>query len=71
MSKPIVTFTVSVDREGNITSRTQTHDSTFADAYRGFHLIKDEVQRQIDERRNCPFNPINGNDPVTFPDDPR
>jgi hypothetical protein len=63
MNRRVVTFTVGVDLEGNIWNDTQTHGSTFAEVYSAFHKIKAEVQRQIDERRNCPFNPKNGEPP--------
>lgn len=54
---PVVTYTISIDREGNVTNDTQTHGSTFAEVYKAFQSIKAEVDRQIAERRNCPFNP--------------
>lgn len=57
---PVVTFNVEVDREGNIANDTQTHGNSFAEVYAAFPLILAEVQRQIDERRNCPFNPAYG-----------
>lgn len=53
----LVTYTISIDRDGNIHNDTQTHGNSFADVYRGFAAIKEEVDRQIVERRNCPFNP--------------
>lgn len=55
--KPIVTYTISIDREGNVYNDTQTHGSSFAEVYRAFHDIKREVDRQIADRRNCPYNP--------------
>ena len=64
IADPVVTFTICIDRAGNIHNRTQTHGNTFATAYKAFHQIRDEVDRQIAERRNCPFNPGYGpNDP--------
>lgn len=59
MPEIIVTYTISVDREGNIYNDTQTHGSSFAEVYKAFQAIKAEVDRQIAERRNCPFNPNN------------
>jgi hypothetical protein len=53
----VVTYTISIDRDGNVYNDVQTHGSTFADVYRAFHSIKTEVDRQIAERRNCPYNP--------------
>lgn len=58
MSKFVVTYTISIDQEGNVYNDTQTHESSFAEVYRAFQQIKVEVDRQIAERRNCPFNPI-------------
>jgi hypothetical protein len=29
------------------------------EVYKAFHAIKEEVDRQIAERRSCPFNPMN------------
>lgn len=69
MTEPVVTFTMTVDRAGNITNDTQTHGNTFAQVYRAFHSIRDEVQRQIDQRRACPFNPLHGTEEPVFPDD--
>ena len=60
MTEPLVTFTISISRNGDVTNDTQTHGNTFAEVYRGFQLIKTEVERQIAERRNCPFNPKYG-----------
>ena len=57
---PLVTITLSIDRNGDVYDDTQTHGNSFADVYRGFIAIKAEVDRQIGERRNCPFNPKYG-----------
>jgi hypothetical protein len=66
-ASPVVTFTISVDADGNVWNDTQTHGHTFAEVYRAFHMIQKEVARQIAERRNCPFNPLHGVEP-TFND---
>lgn len=58
-SRIVVTFTISIDIDGNIYNDTQPYDSSFAEVYSAFYKIKEEVQRQIDERRACPFNPLN------------
>ena len=58
MVRMIVTYLISIDEDGNVHNDTQTHGSTFAEVYKAFHSIKKEVDRQIEERRNCPFNPI-------------
>jgi hypothetical protein len=64
MTDPVVTYTISIDRDGNITNDTQCHGSSFADVYRAFRAIKAEIDRQIDQRRECPFNPRHGGEPV-------
>ncbi len=65
---PVLTFTVTIDDQGNVWNDTQTHGRTFSEVYRAFHAVKAEVDRQIQERRNCPYNPLHGADPV-FDDD--
>jgi len=69
VKSPVVTFLICVDEEGNIHNDIQTHGNSFAQVYRAFHAIKAEVERQIKERRNCPFNPLHGTDIVTFEDE--
>lgn len=56
----IVTYEISIGRDGTVHNDTRPYDSSFADVYRAFHAIKKEVDRQIAERRNCPFNPLHG-----------
>jgi len=60
MSKRLVTITMSVDEDGNIYDDTQTHGNSFAEVYRGFRCIREELDRQIAGRRQCPFNPKYG-----------
>lgn len=55
----LVTYTISIDEDGNIYNDVQPGNSTFAEVYKAFHAIKEEVDRQIAERRACPFNPMN------------
>jgi len=60
--KTLITMTLSVAVDGDdyhVSDSTQTHGNTFAEVYRGMTMIRDEVQRQIDDRRMCPFNPAN------------
>lgn len=59
-SDPLVTYTISIARNGDVTNDVQSHGNTFAEVYRGFVAIKAEVDRQIEERRECPFNPKYG-----------
>jgi hypothetical protein len=56
----IVTYTISIDKDGNVYNDTQTNGSSFAEVYKAFHAIKAEVDRQIAERRNCPYSPARG-----------
>lgn len=60
MADRLITITIGIDREGNVYDDVQTHDNSFADVYRGMCAVRDEVERQIRERRNCPFNPKHG-----------
>lgn len=53
----IVTYTISIDESGNIYNDVQPYNSSFAQVYTAFCTIKEEVDRQIAERRVCPFNP--------------
>jgi hypothetical protein len=57
---PLLTITISIDRDGNVYDDTQTHGNSFADVYRGFVAVRGEIDRQIAERRKCPFNPKYG-----------
>lgn len=60
--KRLVTLTMSIDIDGDdyhIRDSLQTHGNSFAEVYRGMCMIRDEVQRQINERKKCPFNPKN------------
>ena len=56
---PVLTFKVTIARNGNVTNDVLTHGCTFAEVYWGMHEVKRVVQRQIDERRMCPYNPKN------------
>lgn len=60
MSRLVVTYTISIDEGGNIYNDVQPFDSSFAEVYKAFLAIKEEVDRQIRERRVCPFNPKYG-----------
>lgn len=57
---PLVTVMFSIGRNGDVVNDTQTHDNSFADVYRGLVAVRAEVDRQINERRNCPYNPAYG-----------
>lgn len=62
----LVTITMSVDADGNIYDDTQTHGNTFAQVYRGFIAIQEEIARQVAERKFCPYNPKYGNQGADF-----
>jgi hypothetical protein len=53
----ILRFTITIDADGNVTNDTETGKSTFSEVYGAFRQIKAEVERQIADRRDCPFNP--------------
>lgn len=59
IADPVLTITFRVNRNGDIANDTLTHDKSFGEMYRAFHHVKKELERQIAERRNCPYNPIN------------
>lgn len=65
---PIVTYTITIARNGDITNDTQTHGNSFSEVYKAFIAIQSEVTRQIDERRRCPFNPKYGRGEAAFND---
>jgi hypothetical protein len=53
----ILEYTIKIAKNGDVENDVVTHGNPFAVIYRAFHDIKREVDRQIAERRNCPFNP--------------
>lgn len=58
----LVTVTFMVEQDGDhwqVHEDTQTHGNTWAEVYRGMVAIRDEINRQIDEKKNCPYNPLN------------
>jgi hypothetical protein len=60
--KKLVTITLSVEVDGedfHVHDDTQTHGNAWADVYRGMLILRDELQRQIDERAGCPYHPKN------------
>lgn len=53
-----MSFEVSVDGDDyHITNSTRCGDATWAEVYRGMLAIREEIDRQIAARRECPFNP--------------
>jgi hypothetical protein len=67
----LIKYTIQIDHDGGLTSYVETCDNSFADIYRGFRLIKAEVERQIAERKNCPYNPKYGKEPTDVQRHPR
>lgn len=63
MADIVVEYTIKIDREGNITNDVQTFGNSFADVYAAFYVIKEEVNRQLAARRECPYNPIHPQPP--------
>lgn len=53
----LITMEISIDRDGNVYQDTQTHGNSWADVYRGTWAIKRELDRLVDEQRQCPFHP--------------
>jgi hypothetical protein len=64
MSDFVVEYTIKIDRAGNVHNDVATNGNSFADVYRAFHAIRAEVDRQIAERRVCPYNPVNPQPPL-------
>jgi hypothetical protein len=60
MSKPLITITMSVDSDGNITEDTQCHDNPWAETFRGMKLLSARFSELMERRRECPFNPKYG-----------
>lgn len=58
--KTLITMTMSVAVDGDdfhVSDSTQTHGNAWADVYRGMVMLREELDRQIESRRLCPFNP--------------
>lgn len=53
----LVEWTITISRNGDVTNDAVTFGNSFADVYKGFVAIRAELDRQIAERRNCPYNP--------------
>lgn len=57
MTRALVTITISVDEDGNISEDTQCHGNDWADVYRGKILVLRRMRELVARRRECPFNP--------------
>lgn len=55
---------LGIARNGDIHSSLKTHGNPWPDVYRAMHAMRDELDRLIAERRECPFNPRNPQPPV-------
>lgn len=56
---PLVTISISIDRNGDVYEDTQCHDNNWADVYRGKVAALERMKFLVAERRECPFNPRN------------
>ena len=65
MIKPLITMTISVDRDGNIEEDTQCHDNPWRDSFRGMCMIRDRMNELVERKRECPFNPKYGVESVS------
>jgi len=52
-------MTISVKRDGNVSSDIQTHDNSYSDVAIGLAAIRDEINRVFQERKQCPYYPRN------------
>jgi hypothetical protein len=54
MNRTVVTFTIGIDTDGNVTNDTQPYSSTFAEVYRAFHAIKAERRAYMAMKEKLP-----------------
>lgn len=66
MSDPdfLVDYHIKIGRDGSVHNDVDTLGNSFADVYRGIVAIRDEVLRQIADRRECPHNPAASSSPL-------
>lgn len=60
--KTLVSINMSVETDGkdfNYHDDTQTHGNSWADVQKGMILLRDELTRQIESGKLCPFHPMN------------
>lgn len=69
MNDILVEWNVKILRNGDVINDTLTYDNSFADVYRGLVAVKNEIERQIRERGNCPYNPKYGNNGTDLGED--
>ena len=55
----LVTMSISVARDGSVSSDVQTHDNSYSDVAVGLSAVRDEINRVFDERKSCPHYPSN------------
>lgn len=58
--KTLITINMHVTQDGDdyhVHDDTQTHGNTWAEVYKGMIMLRDELNRQIADRKLCPFNP--------------
>lgn len=60
--RTLVTMTMYVEVDGDdyhVHDDTQTHGNDWADVYKGIVMLRDELNRQLTDKKLCPFNPMN------------
>jgi hypothetical protein len=55
---PLVTISISIDRNGSVYEDTQCHGNTWAEVYRGKTLALKRMRFLVEENRQCPFHPL-------------
>lgn len=56
---PLVTISISIDRNGDVYEDTQCHDNPWGDVYRGKVAALARMKFLVEENRQCPFHPKN------------
>lgn len=59
---PLVTMTISIDRDGTVHSDVQTHDNSYSEVAVGLAAVRDEINRVFAERKTCPHYPTSRED---------
>ena len=69
MTDVLFEFHCIILRDGSVVNDNLCHGNSFAEVYAAMRAVRDEVDRQIAERRSCPFNPRYGDDGASLGDD--
>jgi hypothetical protein len=54
---PLVTISISIDRDGSVYEDTRCHGNSWADVYRGKTLALKRMQFLVGQNKQCPFHP--------------